>query len=701
MEGAADGGALLALRGLSYSSRHFEDPESLLLAIPANAGVARAEAVVARALAEAGPLPGPLARLEVRADEAPGGLVSAARLLAAGRAGTVVVLALDAAAAMAAVLTLPGESGSTLVELTAPASGEGPRPGHLDDVELAVVADGDAGELRRLGLARRPSGRLPWCAVATSPRSEPPFAGFVLAASAVRCGILPAGEPPFASEGRSPLFSLSAPTAWRPRRAGAARVARLAGRGGRDVLLRCSAPPEAPRVRPSELLVLSASDREGLAERCRELALRIETLPRTGYADLAAALARAHAGRFRVAVVGGGPAELVAHLALAERFLAQPGSLGRVSPRGVSFCDSESRRLGPVLLMYPGQGSQYPRMLCDLWWAAPQARAWLDRLDASAPDAADTPSRLLLAPEGLPADARGAVTDYLWTLLGGGLAAMFAAFALDDCLAAAGVPRDGYLGYSNGENTALLVSGLLRLKLRELGGAMQRVRGDRPEPPPPAPGDDAGVILAVSGLARRAVEEVVERHPGQAFLALDNCPSQVVVFASRAVWAAVRSALRRAGAVVVRLPYDRPIHTPLFTDAEKIVDDLYANARPGASPVPVYSSSSAAPIAAGPEAVRSCAVALWTRPVRFRETVLRAWDDGYRVFVEVGPGGMLGGFVRDTLRGREAEALSTDLRHRQTLRQLQQVLGRLFTLGAEIDLAPLLPPAAGSPPRDA
>jgi hypothetical protein len=55
----------------------------------------------------------------------------------------------------------------------------------------------------------------------------------------------------------------------------------------------------------------------------------------------------------------------------------------------------------------------------------------------------------------------------------------------------------------------------------------------------------------------------------------------------------------------------------------------------------------------------------------------------------------LSGFVTDTLRGRDAEALPTDLRHRQTLRQLQQVLGRLFTLGAAIDLAPLLPPGAG------
>jgi acyl transferase domain-containing protein len=308
----------------------------------------------------------------------------------------------------------------------------------------------------------------------------------------------------------------------------------------------------------------------------------------------------------------------------------------------------------------------------------------------------------LLAPEELPEDARRAVTGYLWTLLGGGLAAMFAAFALDDCLAAAGAPRDGYLGYSNGENAALLTSGLLRLKLRQLGGAMERVRGGRRRTlsPPPAgdavePTDGDGVNLAVAGPSRAAVEEVLGRFPGQAFLALDNCPSQVVVFTARPVAAAVRRALRGIGALVVRLPYDRPIHTPLFAGAEEIVDDLYGSARPEESPVPVYSSGAAAPIDPRPEAVRARAIALWTQPVRFRETVLRAWDDGYRVFVEAGPGGALSGFVTDTLRGRDAEALPTDLRHRQTLRQLQQVLGRLFTLGAAIDLAPLLPPGAG------
>jgi Polyketide synthase modules and related proteins len=76
--------------------------------------------------------------------------------------------------------------------------------------------------------------------------------------------------------------------------------------------------------------------------------------------------------------------------------------------------------------------------------------------------------------------------------------------------------------------------------------------------------------------------------------------------------------------------------------------------------------------------------------VRFVETVERLYQDGYRVFLEVGPSANLTGFVGDVLREREdVLALSCDSRRRPGLRHFQQTLAQLYVAGVQLDPAAL------------
>jgi len=104
---------------------------------------------------------------------------------------------------------------------------------------------------------------------------------------------------------------------------------------------------------------------------------------------------------------------------------------------------------------------------------------------------------------------------------------------------------------------------------------------------------------------------------------------------------------------------------------------------------PVYSCIAAAPLAPKPRHARDEAAAIWTEPIRFDETVRRMHDDGYRVFVEVGPRGVLSSMVRDVLRGREFFAVSSNTIHRPGLVQLQHALAQLAAVGVPVDPSPL------------
>src|SRR3546814_1218173 len=55
----------------------------------------------------------------------------------------------------------------------------------------------------------------------------------------------------------------------------------------------------------------------------------------------------------------------------------------------------------------------------------------------------------------------------------------------------------------------------------------------------------------------------------------------------------------------------------------------------------VYSASTCAPFPDDAEGIRELAARQWEHPVRFTETVQRLYEDGFRVFLEVGPSGNL------------------------------------------------------------
>jgi acyl transferase domain-containing protein/phosphopantetheinyl transferase (holo-ACP synthase) len=441
---------------------------------------------------------------------------------------------------------------------------------------------------------------------------------------------------------------------------------------------------------PSELLLFAADERDGLVAELHRVRDFMAGPAPPALADLAYSLSRRAAGAHRAAIVCSDPAALGARLTSIADALGS----GRRGPNRGEFyfgragSDHENRG---VAFLFPGEGGQYSDMLADLCVHIPLIREWFDLLDqALAETSSVLPSRVIFpAPTGLTSSERATLGAQLMTLELGSAAVFTASMALHSLLSLCGVRADAMVGHSTGEGAALVASGIVRLADRD-GLAAGVARFNRVYRELTESGRIArGALVTVGAADPALIADVVAGGEGELHVALENCPNQTVLFGRIEQAEAAISRLTKAGAVCLPLPFDRAYHTPLLQGLAPAVRKLYDELDVGPGRVPVYSCTTTEPFPEEAERIRALATRQWFSCVQFRQTVEKLYESGVRIFVEVGPGAKLTGFVRDTLKLRHHLALSSNVQNKPALAQFQQVLAQLFVAGIEPDLAPL------------
>lgn len=434
----------------------------------------------------------------------------------------------------------------------------------------------------------------------------------------------------------------------------------------------------------NELLFLQADDESELMRQALELAEVCARWPDRPLVELAAEFsANEVTATYRCAVVAPSVPELGRQLA---RVADPTVGVSRV-PRATTAGAVAYRGAGPVggygrvAWLFPGEGAQYTGMLEDLCVSFPRARACFDLLD-HAIDAGPRPSSAIFPPDKAERTA-------LWRMDGAVEAVLTANRAVAAVLRGLGLVPDVVVGHSTGEYSALLEAGAFDLTGDEaladtlrLGNRISReldAAGAIPE----------GALLAVGAIEQTVLSAVLDHHTDAAWLALDNCPSQMVVFAAREAAPAVTASLQHEGALVQPLPFGRAYHTPLFKSVIDALAPLLGELPLREPRLDVWSSATAAPYPAEPQDLARVLSAQWTTTVRFRETVEHLYDAGVRVFVESGPRGNLRQFVQDTLRSRHHVAVAADHPRVPGMTQLQHLAGALAAAGVRIDLRPL------------
>lgn len=206
-----------------------------------------------------------------------------------------------------------------------------------------------------------------------------------------------------------------------------------------------------------------------------------------------------------------------------------------------------------------------------------------------------------------------------------------------------GVAPAATAGHSLGEYSALHAAGVLSLEdtlriVHRRGELMQQAAEHNP-----------GGMLAVMGLAIDRFDDVCEqaRSAGSVEIANHNSPGQVILTGEPDALALAGKLAKKQGAVFsMPLKVSGPWHSRFMAPASEKLEAALADCSFAEPAVPVASNVTGEYFADAAE-IRRGLVRQVVSPVRWVACVERMIEDGIRLFVELGPGNMLAGLIRD------------------------------------------------------
>ncbi|MGW9210065.1 SDR family NAD(P)-dependent oxidoreductase [Embleya sp. NPDC055664] len=327
---------------------------------------------------------------------------------------------------------------------------------------------------------------------------------------------------------------------------------------------------------------------------------------------------------------------------------------------------------GQVAFLYPGQGSQRPGMLADLFARFSELCDGLRDIDPEC-------VRAMFPAAAFDAEERAAQAARLTDTRRAQPALGVAAVALTRLLDRFGVWPDQVAGHSYGEVAALWSAGVLAT------GDLGRLGEVRAAAVLAAAGAEPGAMAAVTAGADR-VAEVLAGLDG-VVLANRNTPTQTVVSGPEAALTSAITALAEAGLSARRLPVACAFHSPVVAAAADTLAVAVADLDVRAPRIPVWSNGTAARYPDAPDEIRALMARQVAEPVRFAEQIEAMYAAGVRIFVEAGPGRALTGMVGAILGDRPHTAVACDVPGEDGLRRLLTALAELAVAGVPVRVA--------------
>ena len=205
-------------------------------------------------------------------------------------------------------------------------------------------------------------------------------------------------------------------------------------------------------------------------------------------------------------------------------------------------------------------------------------------------------------------------------------------------------------GHSLGEYSACVAAGALdvgdALSLAVLRG---RLMADAAE----------GTMVAVLGMDLAAIEDITRICPGIIAVANDNAPGQVVLSGEVSAIDAATITLRERGAKrVLPLKVSGAFHSPLMAPAAAEFAVALTAVDIHDPQIPVIGNVTGLPLLTAAD-VRNELQSQITSTVRWRESLLYLERIGIRQIIEIGPGDVLAGLARRTVREMSVLSIGT------------------------------------------
>ena len=290
--------------------------------------------------------------------------------------------------------------------------------------------------------------------------------------------------------------------------------------------------------------------------------------------------------------------------------------------------------MSKIAFIYPGQGAQKAGMGADFYERSETARAIFDQ----AGEKLGLDMKALCFEENEKLD----LTEYTQAAL------VTTCLAMTRVVKERGIKPDITAGLSLGEYSAIAAAGgmddldAVRL-VRKRGILMQNT----------VPAGEGG-MCAVMGMEASKIEEVLEEMAGEeagnVTVANYNCPGQIVITGKTSAVEAAAERLKAAGAKrAMMLNVSGPFHSPLLVPAgEELAKELETvTLHPLDIP---YVTNVTAEKVEDIGMIRELLTKQVSSPVRWMQSMEAMIREGVDIFVEIGPGKTLAGFMKKISR---------------------------------------------------
>ncbi len=426
-----------------------------------------------------------------------------------------------------------------------------------------------------------------------------------------------------------------------------------------------SAPAREPEPveveRPLHLLSLSAKSEGALQELASRFEMYLATHPSVPLVDVCFT---ANTGRslcaHRLALVAESSTQLCQQLAAV--------GAGQ-NPTGVLTGQLQDTRRPKVAFLFTGQGSQYLGMGRQLYDTQPTFRQALERCDQILRPYLQQPLLSVLYPavgENSPLDQTAYTQPALFAL----------EYALSELWRSWGITPTAVLGHSVGEYVAACVAGVFSLEdglklIAERSRLMQAL----------PPGGEMAAVFAPETTVRAAVAP----YGRQVAIAALNGPQNVVISGEGVAVLAVLQKLEASGISARRLTVSHAFHSPLMEPILAAFEQRAASVAYAEPQIDLISNVTG-------QLVRGEEVGVagyWRRhvreAVRFAAGIQTLHEQGYELFVEIGPSPVLLGMGRQCLPEEAGVWLPSLRRGQDDWQQLLQSLGSLYVHGVAVD----------------
>jgi polyketide-type polyunsaturated fatty acid synthase PfaA len=354
------------------------------------------------------------------------------------------------------------------------------------------------------------------------------------------------------------------------------------------------------------------------------------------------------------------------------------------APREVHFRERAMDVRGRLVVLFPGQGSQYVDMgasLCTNFPPFYEAFAKMDEVRA----VYQLPSISAFAypPPVFGKSAQDEQTQRLRATNNAQAAIGAFNVGLFDLLRRCGFTPDYLAGHSLGELSALYAGGALN-EYDYL--SLLVARGEAMAKPPPS-GVDPGTLLAIGGDVAM-LEDFFRDKPGIT-IANRNSRSQLVVAGSREELSALKAELAALSITATLLPVSGAFHSHRVAHAQAPFAQAIEGVQLSAPRTTTFANTTGAPYPASTDEVRLLLSEQLLRPVEFCKEIEAIHEAGGRIFVECGPGRVLTGLVGNILNNKPHLAIALNRTKTNDDLSLRDAYIQLRVAGVELtDLDP-------------